>query len=118
MDVQRISQCWLHSLSGRLVCWIKPSHGITSNIPETLFFMIVYSFSLLEDLKKFLAPMSLQTCIYVFLITLQYIFLLFRKWGYYIQSLGIEDDGMYDKKKVYMCMTGSLHCAAEIDVTV
>ena len=35
--------------------------------------------------------------------------------GNAIQSLGIEYDGKYyDKKNVYICMTGSLCCTAEI----
>ena len=36
--------------------------------------------------------------------------------GNYIQSLEREHDGRYYKKRsVYVCMTGSLDCAAEID---
>ena len=33
----------------------------------------------------------------------------------YNQSLGIENDGRwYEKKNVYLCVTGSLCCTAEI----
>ena len=39
--------------------------------------------------------------------------------GNYIHSLKIEHDGRwYEKKKVYICMTGSLCCTAEIDTTL
>ena len=35
--------------------------------------------------------------------------------GSYIQSLGTEHDGrQYEKKNVYICMTGSLCCTAEM----
>ena len=37
----------------------------------------------------------------------------------YIQSLGIDHDGrQHEKKNVYICMTGSSCCIAEIDTTV
>ena len=39
--------------------------------------------------------------------------------GNYIQSLGIEHDGRkYDKKNVYVCMTGSLCCTSVTDTTL
>ena len=39
--------------------------------------------------------------------------------GNYIQSLVMEHDGRdYEKKNVYVCMTGSLCCTAEIDRTL
>ena len=39
----------------------------------------------------------------------------------YIQSLGIKHDGRQHEKKnvyIYICMTGSLCCIAEIDTTL
>ena len=37
----------------------------------------------------------------------------------HIQSLGVEHDGRwYEKKNVFICMTESLCCTAEIDVTL
>ena len=39
--------------------------------------------------------------------------------GHYIQSLGIDHDGKYYKKgNVYIGLTGSLCCAAEIGTTL
>ena len=39
--------------------------------------------------------------------------------GNYIQSLGIERVGRkYEKKNVYICMTGSLFCTAKIKRTL
>ena len=39
--------------------------------------------------------------------------------GNYAQSLRVECDGReYEKKSVYICMTGSLCCTAEIDTTL
>ena len=39
--------------------------------------------------------------------------------GNYIPSLGIDHDKReYEKKNVYMCMTNSLCCTAEIDTTL
>ena len=39
--------------------------------------------------------------------------------GNYVQSLGIDQDGrQYKKGNVYLCMTGSLCCTAEIDTTL
>ena len=39
--------------------------------------------------------------------------------GNYIQSLVMEHDGGYcEKKNVYICITGSLCCTAEIDRTL
>ena len=39
--------------------------------------------------------------------------------GDYIQSLGVEHDGrQYEKKNVCICMTRSLCCTAEIDITL
>ena len=43
--------------------------------------------------------------------------LLYRT-GKYIQSLGIEHDGRQcEKKNIYVCMTGSICCKAEINTT-
>ena len=39
--------------------------------------------------------------------------------GNYIQSLGVEHNGRwYEKKNVFICITESLCCTAEIDVTL
>ena len=39
--------------------------------------------------------------------------------GNSVQSLGIHQDGReYEKKNVYICMTESLCCTAEMDTTV
>ena len=39
--------------------------------------------------------------------------------GNYVQSLGKQHDGrQYEKKNVYICMTGSLCCTAKIDITL
>ena len=39
--------------------------------------------------------------------------------GNYIQSLVMEHDGRYyEKKNVYICITGSLCCSAEMDRTL
>ena len=39
--------------------------------------------------------------------------------GNYIQSLVMEHDGrFFEKKNVYLCMTGSRCCTAEIDKTL
>lgn len=78
--------------------------------------MMVHSFSLLGDLKKNHSS-YLFTDMYIHFSHYPTIyFYSSESWGYYIQSLGTEDDGMYDKKNVYMSMTGLLCCAAEIDM--
>ena len=38
--------------------------------------------------------------------------------GNYIQSHVMEHDRRYEKKNVYMCITGPLGCTAEIDRTL
>ena len=39
--------------------------------------------------------------------------------GNSMQSLGIDQDGRYyEKKNIYICMTGSLCCTAEMDTTL
>ena len=99
---------WYHNASSTHCledwwCWIKPSHGITNNIPETFFFMMVHSFSLLGDLKKIIALISLQTCIYIFLITLQYIFTL-QKVGGTISNLLEQKMMECMTKRMYTCL--------------
>ena len=45
--------------------------------------------------------------------------ILLYSTGNYIQSLVMEHDGrFFEKKNVYLCMTGSLCCTAEIDKTL
>ena len=45
--------------------------------------------------------------------------ILLYSTGNYIQFLGIDHNGReYEKKNVYICMTGSLCSTAEIDTTL